>query len=277
MRKKWLVTGVSSGFGRCFAEAVCARGDYVIGTVRKESDCVDFNQTFAGKGEAVMMDMNYPEQIKSGVAKVLSKHQTIDILVNNAGYGLFAAVEEASEQEVRQQMETNFFGPLFLTQALLPSMRAAQSGYIVQISSIAGLSAMPGLGIYNASKFALEGMSEALSQELAPLGIKVLIVEPGPFRTKWGGGSSRDTENHITAYEPTAHAVIKMIHDYDGKQPGDPQKAVELILEAMNAESPPLRLPLGQLALERVKRKMESVANDVSHWQNKSSATDFST
>lgn len=277
MNKKWLITGVSSGFGRCFAEVVCARGDYVIGTVRKENDAADFNQIFAGKGEALIMDLNYPEQIKSGVEKVLSKHHAIDVLVNNAGYGLFAAIEEANEQEVRQQMETNFFGPLFLTQALLPSMRAVKSGYIVQISSIAGLTAMPGLGVYNASKFALEGMSEALSQELSPLGIKVLIVEPGPFRTKWAGIGSRDTHNQISDYGATAHAVIKTLHDYDGKQPGDPQKAVELVLEAMSAESPPLRLPLGQLALERLKQKMENVANDVSHWQKKSCATDFST
>ena len=274
-QKIWLITGVSSGFGRCLVEQAVARGDYVIGTVRKSSDADAFNRDFAGRAEAILMDVDKPAQIRAGVAGVLAKHGRIDVLVNNAGYGLFGAVEEASEAEARAQMETNFFGPLELTKAVLPSMRAAKHGYIVQISSIAGFRSNPGLGLYNASKFALEGFSEALALEVAPLGIKVLLVEPGPFRTKWAGGGSRDVAQQIADYAPTAHAMAKIIHGYDGNQPGDPVKGAKLMIEALFSATPPLRLPLGKSAIDRMKGKIADLSKEIAAWEAESFATDF--
>jgi NAD(P)-dependent dehydrogenase (short-subunit alcohol dehydrogenase family) len=274
-KKNWLITGVSSGFGRCLAEQVIARGDYVIGTVRKTTDVEKFTKDFDGRGEAVMMDVDHTDQIRTGVANILKQHQRIDVLVNNAGYGLFGAVEEVSEAEARAQMETNFFGPLALTQAVLPSMRAARGGHIVQISSIAGFRSTPGLGLYNASKYALEGFSEALALEVAPFGIKILIVEPGPFRTKWAGQGSRDAAQHIPDYAQSVHTTIKTIHEYDGNQPGDPAKAAALMIEALFAPTPPLRLPLGKSAIDRMKGKLSDMSKEIVAWESKSLATDF--
>ncbi len=271
----WLVTGVSSGFGRCIAEEAAARGGYVVGTVRKPADADAFARDFAGRGEPLFMDVDYPEQIKAGVADILTRHKRIDVLVNNSGYGLFGAIEEVSEAEARAQMETNFFGALWLTQAVLPSMRAAKSGAIVQISSVAGFCALPGVGLFNASKFALEGLSEALAQEVAPLGIKVMIVEPGPFRTKWAGEGSRNAAKQIGDYDATAHVMMNTIHGYSGKQPGDPAKGAKLIVEAVHSAKPPLRLPLGQNAITRMRDKMAALTDNIAAWEKQAAATDF--
>jgi NAD(P)-dependent dehydrogenase (short-subunit alcohol dehydrogenase family) len=188
---------------------------------------------------------------------------------------LFGAVEEASEREARDQMETNFFGPLALTQAVLPHMRKQRCGHIVQISSVAGFRGVQGLGLYNASKFALEGMSEALAQEVTPLGIKVIIVEPGPFRTNWAGKGAKDVATHIEDYAQTAQATAKMIHGYSGNQPGDPEKAAALIVEMVNQPNPPLRLPLGQIAIDGMRAKIKMVEKDIEACEKASVKTAF--
>ncbi len=273
--KVWFITGISSGFGHCLTEEIISRGDLVVGTMRKAADIEAFNHTYSGKAFAIKMDVNDRAQIEAGINETLSKYQKIDVLVNNAGYGLFGAIEEINEQESRNQMETNFFGPLFLTQAVLPVMRQARKGCIVQISSVAGFVSTPALGLYNASKFALEGFSEALAREVTPLGIKVLIVEPGPFRTQWAGTSSKDCAKKIDDYTETAHTTANMIHGYSGKQPGDPLKAARLIIDVVNGNDSPLRLPLGQIAIERIRNKIASLQKEIDNWEDKSIATAF--
>jgi NAD(P)-dependent dehydrogenase (short-subunit alcohol dehydrogenase family) len=275
MAKIWLITGVSSGFGRSLAEAAVKAGDTVVGTLRKPSQIEEFKRLHPGKTFGILMDVNDARQVADGVESVLEQFGRIDVLVNNAGYGLFGAVEEASLQETREQMETNFFGALALTQAVLPAMRKAKRGHIVQISSIAGFTGTPGLGLYNASKHALEGMSEALAQEVAPLGIKVLIVEPGPYRTKWAKGGAKDAAKKIDDYAASAHATINMIHGYEGNQPGDPDKGAQLIVDVVNSPNPPLRLPLGKIAIDRMRAKIKSLESEITLWEKRSVATAF--
>jgi NAD(P)-dependent dehydrogenase (short-subunit alcohol dehydrogenase family) len=275
MSKIWLITGVSSGFGRSLAEAVVKAGDVVFGTLRNPAQCAEFNALHPGKAFGVMMDVNNPQQVAEGVKSIFKEHGRIDVLVNNAGYGLFGAVEEASDEETRAQMETNFFGALALTRAVLPGMRKAKRGHIVQISSVASFASTPGLGIYNASKHALEGASEALAQEVAPLGIKVLIVEPGPYRTKWAKSGAKDAAKKIEDYAATAHATMQMIHGYEGKQPGCPDKGAKLIVDAVNSPNPPLRLPLGKIAIDRMREKMRVLEREISAWEKQSIATAF--
>ncbi len=273
--KIWLITGVSSGFGLSLALAVLAAGDVVVGSVREAEQGEAFVQAMGGSASFVVMDVTNAAQREAAVAEVLSKQGRIDVLVNNAGYGFFGAVEEASDAEARHQMEVNFFGALALTQLVLPAMRAQKSGHVVQISSIAGISGTQGLGLYNASKFALEGFSEALAQEAAPLGIKVTLVEPGPFRTEWAGGSSVRSAKQIAAYAPTAHETYNVINGYSGKQPGDPDKGAKLIVEAVKSANPPLHLPLGKMAVDRMRSKLASLGREVDVWEAKSVATAF--
>jgi short-subunit dehydrogenase len=274
--KTWLISGVSGGFGACLVEAVIKSGDFVIGTLRQEEQVKNFNQKYEGKAQGILLDVTDEKQISSVIKEISTEEKTIDVLVNNAGYGLFGAIEETSNKEIRQQMETNFFGALTLTKAILPMMRQKRSGNIIQISSIAGFASTAGLGIYNASKYALEGFSEALALETQHLGIKILIVEPGPFRTNWAGSSSFVAENQIADYQETAHKTYNYIKGYSGNQPGDPRKAAELIIETINSANPPLRLPLGKIAVERMLTKIENLKSEVENWKAKTTATDFS-
>ncbi|MEI8279874.1 MAG: oxidoreductase [Bacteroidota bacterium] len=275
-KKIWLVTGVSSGFGKSLAAHIIAGGDVVIGTMRKAEQVDEFNTTYSGKALGIQMDVTDIAQVKAGVAKAIQEYGRIDILVNNAGYGLFGAVEEVNEQEARDQMETNFYGPLWLTQEVLPHMRSAGGGNIVQVSSVAGFRSTPGVGLYNASKFALEGFSEALSHEVAGFNIKVTIVEPGPYRTKWAGASAIRSAKVMDEYTNSiAGKMIKEINGYDGMQPGDPDKAADLIIKVIKSENPPLRLPLGQAAITRMRDKMQLLEKEIQQWEKESVATAF--
>lgn len=264
------------GFGRCLVDAILAKGDIVYGTLRKQSDIETFETHYCNtNAHPLYMDVNNANQRAQGIREIIQKEGRLDILVNNAGYGFFGAVEEASETDVRAQMETNFFSALALTQLTLPIMRKQRSGHIVQISSVAGFCSNAGLGIYNASKFALEGFSEALAIETDPLGIKVTLVEPGPFRTHWAGASGKQAAISIDDYDATAHNVMNMIHNYSGNQPGDPQKGAELIVEAIYSSNPPLRLPLGQIAIDRIETKMKNFQQEIAQWKSQSLATSF--
>ena len=273
--KTWLITGVSGGLGRALALEAARNGHIVIGTLRKEEQLLAFNNLVAGKTFGLQLDVNETEGIEEKIAKLVAEHKNIDVLVNNAGYGLFGAIEEVSMEEARQQMETNFFGALAMTKAVLPYMRKQRSGSIIQISSMAGFRSNPGMGLYNASKFALEGFSEALALEVENLNIKVTIVEPGPFRTNWAGGSSARAATVIEDYADTAGARIATVTGYSGQQPGDPVKAARAIVSVVEAENPPLRLALGTVAMEAIRTKLESVKKNLSDWEELSRDTDF--
>ncbi len=221
------------------------------------------------------LDVDKPAQVRDAVSKAESSFGRIDVLVNNAGFGYLGAVEESDESGVRAMFETNYFGLVRMTNAVLPGMRSRRSGHVVNISSIGGLVAFPGVGHYNATKFAVEAISEALSAELAPLGIKVLIVEPGPFRTNWAGPSIKESPSQIADYAKTAAATRTRITSYSGSQPGDPVRAAEAIVEAVSSPNPPLRLLLGRMALRTARAKLDALRQEFDAWAKVTEGADF--
>lgn len=275
MKRVWLITGVSGGLGRALAVEAALNGDVVYGTLRNSQQIQAFEDLVPGSLYGLILDVCDSEAAENAVAQILEKEKGIDVLVNNAGYGLFGAIEEVAMSEVRDQMETNFFGALNLTKLVLPVMRQQRKGHIFQISSIAGFRGTEGLGIYNASKFALEGFSQALAKEVAPFNIFVTLVEPGPFRTDWAGKSSIRSKNILVDYAETAGARIRVINTYSGTQPGDPTKAAKVILQTLRSENPPLHLPLGNLAINGFREKMEQLEHDISKWETASRDTEF--
>jgi len=261
--KIWLITGISSGLGKALSESVIENGDFVIGTFRQQSQVDEFNKSNTKNSQGVLLDITNEKDVGKSIQKIISEHGKIDVLVNNAGMGFVGAIEETSMKEVRNVFEPNFFGTLKLTQTVLPFMRREKNGHIIQISSHGGIKAFAGFGIYNASKFALEGFSEAMAQEVSPLGIKVSIVEPGPFRTNFAGNGLGQAENVINDYSETAGAFRTKLKGVDGKQEGDPIKASKAIIDLVNSENPSLRLPLGKVALMTIGMKLDSVKSDL--------------
>ncbi|WP_044211702.1 oxidoreductase [Flammeovirga sp. OC4] len=262
-KRVWLITGISSGLGKALATEVMQEGDFVIGTFRQQSQTDQFNIEYKDKGFGITLDITNTSKVTEAVDFVLSQFGKVDVLVNNAGVGFVGAIEETSLEETREVVEANFFGALHLTQLVLPSMRKVQKGHIVQISSHGGIKAFAGFGIYNASKFALEGFSEALAQEVLPFGIKVSIVEPGPFRTNFAGKGLKIAKKTIEDYDTTSGAFKAKLKGVDGKQEGDPIKASKAIIDLVNSEQPSLRLPLGKTALMTINMKLESVKSDL--------------
>lgn len=274
--RNWLITGVSGGLGRALAMKVIAEGDFVFATFRKEAQAKEFiDEVGKDCAQSFVLDVTEYDKVDAMIANISKQNKSIDILVNNAGYGLLGAVEEASLNEVRNQMEVNFFAPLNLTQKVLPLMREQGSGHILQVSSAAGFNATMGMGIYNASKYALEGFSQALALDLGESPIKVTIIEPGPFRTQFGGTSHKTPVNKIDYYKNTAHKLVSIIQNYSGTQDGDPKKAAEVILKVVNSENPPLHLPLGPHSIEKFETKMKEVQQDIDNWKSISSKTNF--
>jgi short-subunit dehydrogenase len=264
--KIWFITGISSGLGKAIAEEVITNGDFVIGTFRNSLQVDAFNNKYKDKALALQMDITKANEIEKAFQIVKERFGKIDVLVNNAGFGFAGSIEEASMEEVREVFEANFFGTLQITQTALPIFRQQKSGHIIQISSHGGVKAMSGFGIYNASKFALEGFSEALAGEIAPLGIKLIIVEPGPFRTNFAGNSFKQAKKIIDDYKATSGVFRERIKQVDGKQEGDPQKAAQAINKIVNSENPPLRLPLGKTAIATITSKLESVQKDLDNF-----------
>ena len=267
-KRIWLITGISSGLGKAMAEAVMKSGDFVIGTFRSQSQVDDFNRINSEKGYALKLDISNVEKIDEVISSLERKFNTIDVLVNNAGMGFIGAIEETALEEARQLFEVNFFGVLKMTQALLPLMRKRKKGHIVQISSHGGQKAFAGFGLYNASKFALEGFSEALEQEVKPLGISVTLVEPGPFRTKFANTGLGEAKQIIEDYNETAGIFRSKLKGVDGKQEGNPVKAAAAIIDIVNSDNPPLRLPLGKTALMTIGMKLKSVSEDLERNRN---------
>jgi NAD(P)-dependent dehydrogenase (short-subunit alcohol dehydrogenase family) len=275
-KRVWFITGISGGFGKCLAEEVIQSGDLVVGTFRKAEQVEYFNQLHAGKALAVQMDVTKPSQVQEAVDKAIETFGRIDVVVNNAGYGLMGAVEEVSLTEARDLFKTNVFGVMNVLQAVLPHLRKQKSGHILQMSSVSGFKASSGFGLYNASKFALEGLSEALAAEMIPFNVKVTLVEPGPFRTAFAGSSLKRAEKKIDAYDPTPTGEwMKQFPERDGKQDGDPVKAAKLMIEVVNSANPPLRIPMGQIAYDGIKRKIENVQKDMETWKEKLVKTSY--
>lgn len=266
-KKIWFITGISSGLGKALAQSVMENGDFVIGTFRNQTQADVFNNKYTDKAFALTLDITKPTEIENVFKLISDKFGKVDVLVNNAGFGFAGAIEETSIAETREIFETNFFGTLKLTQTFLPMLRQQKGGHIIQISSHGGFKAFPGFGIYNASKFALEGFSEALAAEIAPLGIKLTIVEPGPFRTNFAGNSFKQAHKIIDDYNPTAGAFRERMKQVEGKQEGDPIKASQAIIGITKLATPPLRLPLGKIALVSLSSKLDSVQNDINNFK----------
>ena len=271
----WLITGCSTGFGRELAKQLLENDYRVVVTARdadKIQDLVELNRENA---LALALDVTDEAQVKDAVAKAEEHFGAIDVLVNNAGFGYFGAIEESDEKEVRAMFEANFWGLAAMTRAVLPVMREHKSGTIVNISSIGGFVGFPGVGYYNATKFAVNGFSEALQKEVAPLGIKVVIVQPSGFRTDWAGRSANDATDKIEDYAETAGKNQDTIRSYSGNQPGDPVRAAEAIIQAVESENPPLWLLLGKAALKGARLKLDNLKTDFDVWAETTEGADF--
>jgi NAD(P)-dependent dehydrogenase (short-subunit alcohol dehydrogenase family) len=267
----WFITGISRGFGRELAMAALTDGDSVIGTTRTGESDLSSNQL-----SVLRLDVSRAEDVSAVVTKAWTIHGRIDIVVNNAGFGLLGAVEEVDEAEARTVFDTNFFGTFCVIHAALPLLRAQSRGHILNVSSIGGFSGTPGYGLYNASKFAVEGLSEALSQELKPFGVHVTIIEPGSFRTGFlSGNSLQRSRRVIAAYASTSGKTRATAEARDGRQAGNPALGAKAIISVTRAAKPPLRFVLGADALERVHVKLAQVANDLETWRATTVTTAF--
>ncbi len=271
----WFITGCSTGFGRELAKLLLDSSYRVVVTARDPEKVADLAASRPQNALALQLDVDKPDQIAAAVGAAQKKFGRIDVLVNNAGYGYLSAIEEGDEAEIRALFDTNFFGLAAMTRAVLPLMRRQKSGTVVNISSMAGVSGFPGVGYYNASKFAVEGLSEALAKEAAPLGIKVLIVEPGPFRTDWAGRSLRTPKEPIEAYRETAVARREGIRGYSGAQPGDPVRAAKAIIAAVESGDAPLHLALGAVAYDAITEKLDAFRSDLLANRDISLAADY--
>jgi len=268
MSKVWFITGCSTGFGRNLAMEALQQGNRVAVTSRNTDDVKDIVSQFADNAVAIKLDVTNAQQVAAAVKQAQEKFGRIDVLVNNAGIGYFGAIEESDEAEYRRMFEINFFGLAGVTNAILPIMRAQRSGHIVNISSIGGMVAFPGVGFYNATKFAVTGYSEALAKETAALGIKVTVVAPSGFRTDWAGRSANNSKIVIDDYASTAHTNQNTIRSYSGNQPGDPVRAAKAIIKAVESDTPPVRLLLGVGALKGARNKMLEMQHDIDTWED---------
>lgn len=269
----WFITGCSTGFGRELAKHVLERGYRTVVTARKPDEVKDL----AGKGEALVLklDVTDQSQIDAAIKAAEDKFGRIDVLVNNAGIGYFAAVEESEEDQVRRMFEINVFGLSRMIHAALPGMRKRRKGFIVNFSSIGGLVSFPATGYYHATKYAVEGLSEALWQEVEPLGIKVMLVEPSGFRTDWAGRSANESKRQIDDYAATAGVRRGQSRAGSGKQPGDPVRASQAIVKAVESPNPPHHLLLGNAAFKAATAKLEDLRKEFSAWEAVSRGADF--
>ena len=268
----WLITGCSSGLGRALAQRVIAAGDCVVATARNPDSLSDLS------GEHCLrlgLDVTSEAQIRDAIAQAVENFGRLDVIVNNAGYGLAGAFEELSEEQIARNFEVNFFGALRVIRATLPVLRAQKSGHIVNVSAAAAISNYPGFSVYGAGKCALEGVSESLAAELGPLGINVTIVEPGPLRTNFLADSLEHAAITLEDYAASSGRFLRTLKELDGKQPGDPEKAADVIIRAVRAPRPPLRLVLGRYAVEKTRKKLQATGRELELWQEMSSAADY--
>lgn len=277
--KRWLITGVSGGLGRLLAEAALARGDSVAGTVRKAEQAAEFAALAPGRAHGVVLDVTDRARIRPAVDEAIARLGGLDVLVNNAGYGLIGAAEELDEDQIDAVIETNLCGTIHVTRAALPELRG-HGGTIMNLSSLAGIVGLPASSTYCAAKFGVEGFSEALQLEVAPFGIRVIVVEPGGFRTNFATTSIRTARNPIVAYDATPAGEGRLrittmgekINDY---MRGDPAKAAAAMIAAVDAPEPPFRLVLGPDALAAIRKKLTRLANNLDAWESTSLGTDL--
>jgi NAD(P)-dependent dehydrogenase (short-subunit alcohol dehydrogenase family) len=271
----WLITGCSTGFGRELTKLVLEKGWRAVVTARDPSKVADIVEGHGDRALVLPLDVTQSAQIDSVVKETNERFGRVDVLVNNAGYGYLAAIEEGEDEAVRAMFETNVFGLVDMTKAVLPIMRAQRSGLIVNISSIGGITSFAATGYYHGTKYAVEGISESLAIEVKPLGIDVLIVEPGPFRTNWAGPSIKQSATQIDDYAATAGERRKQTAARSGKQAGDPVRAAQAIIDAALSDTPPLRLLLGKPALELARKKLEFMRSDFDRWESTTLGADF--
>jgi NAD(P)-dependent dehydrogenase (short-subunit alcohol dehydrogenase family) len=274
--KVWLITGCSTGFGRALAEAVLRQGDYLLATARKPEELGALIKHYPETAKAVRLDVTSPQDIQAAVDAAITTFGRIDVLVNNAGHGLIAALEEVNDAEMHQFFETNFFGALRLMRSVLSVMRQQGSGHIVNLSSTAGLVGFGGSSLYCGAKFALEGTSEALAKEVESFGVKVTLIEPGAFRTNFNGRSLATAKQSIDAYAGISGASLQWFKQMNGQQPGNPDKAAQAIIQAVESPDPPMRLALGSDAMRLIQEKLERVKMDLDAWQQVTVSTDYS-
>lgn len=275
--KAWLITGSATGFGYEIARAALAQGERVIATARDPSRLAPLIEGSDGRLCALELDVNDPVSVRTAIEAAERWSGGIDVLVNSAGYGFTAAIEESTDAEVRSLIETHFFGALAMIRGVLPKMRARRSGHIINLSSIAGIRAVPGAGIYAAAKFAIEGMSEGLAAELAPLGIRVTIVEPGPFQNNSFTASRRYAERRIKDYDNTVGVARARVSAPGRRLAGDPVRAAKTIVGIVDHPKPPLRLPLGRSAYEGILETLRARIAEVEQWKDVIIDADFPT
>ena len=271
----WMITGSSRGLGLAITEAALEAGHQVVATARNTDSLKDLKKTYGDQVATIELDVTSETGAAKAVQSAIDQFGRLDILVNNAGYGNINSIEETSLADFRAEIETNLFGTIIVTKAVLPFMRGQGSGHIIQITSVGGRIGPIGRGPYAAAKWGVEGFSEVLFRETAPLGIKVTIIEPGGFRTDFAGSSTRIKEG-ITAYDTTVGATARFQRDYDGKQPGDPKKAAQVILKIAGMESPPLRLLLGTDAFNATLKNDQLKTKSDKQWGDLSKSTDYS-
>jgi len=271
----WFITGCSSGFGLLLAHELLRRGDRVIATARDASKLDDLLTLYPDTARTFMLDVTKPAEIESVARLALTAFGHVDVLVNNAGYGVNGAIEEVAEDEFEPMFQTNIYGLIRTTRAFLPHFRERRSGHIFNLSSIGGLIGGAGWGFYNTTKFAVEGFSEALAGEMKPLGVHVTVIEPGPFRTDFLGRSGKLAANELPEYAQTAGKAREYLRTQAGKQPGDPQKAVEAIIAVADSPEPPLHLILGKIALTRFRDKLALWQREIAAWEPVTIDADF--
>jgi NAD(P)-dependent dehydrogenase (short-subunit alcohol dehydrogenase family) len=271
----WLVTGASSGFGRALSEAALSAGDIVVAAARRPDAMADLVESAPDRITALQLDVTDRDRIRAAVGEVMDRHGRVDVLVNNAGRGAIGAAEETTDTELRGLMDLHFFGPVALTRAVLPQMRERGTGAIVQMSSMGGRFTFPGVSAYSATKFALEGWSEALAKEVDRFGIRVLIVEPGAFRTSFNGPGALLVSEPIAAYDEQIEPLRTGMPEDDGRQPGDPAKAAAAILQALAADEPPLRLALGNDAVDAISGALDEAKAELTAWERVGRAAVF--
>lgn len=274
----WFITGTSRGFGLEIAREALSRGDSVVATARNPQAVLDALPEAGDRLVAVPLDVNDTEQVHAAVDTAITRFGRIDVLVNNAGRGLLGAVEEVSDEELRSVFDVNVFGLLTVTRAVLPQMRAQKSGLIINLSSVAGFVVWPGWGAYSATKFAVEALSEAMTHELAPLGIRAIAVEPGPFRTDFLADSSLEVaKSEIEDYTESGGAARQWAIDNNNSQEGDPVKAAKVIVDLAARSDLPERIQLGTSAIDQIAAKLERTAGDQQQWRDISVSTDYAT